>query len=487
MKMSSTLSLAYDTSSFAGTGRHQTLNLNYVFRIQNASKKTGCVPLQCRINISGKTVHKDAEISTGQNIPIAHWDIENKCVKKECPDYEYFTAQLETFKTTLQAYFTVLTSKTENLSPQQLKEEYQNKTTGKPVKTTQTLLKSIDDLITDFEKKVYLPEDSTEKRSKETLKQWNSTRTKLIEYLTYKKTKIKPFISRKQQRSKTQQAEYIKDGKQYDVTLTDIQPVFAEEFYLYLTVDRSHKLQHAAANKQIKNTKQVFTYAVSKGQLSINPLAYYRTADADSEVIPLAENEVQALINATGLVERIEKIKDCFIVQIFTGFAFQDLKALTLENIYKEPTTGVYFLCRERGKTGIDEMVPILPEVKHVIDKYALDPECRAKGVLFPVPSNTCYNQYLKELQVHSKIIIKLTSHLGRHTFADRMLNLYGFSLEIVSRMLGHKSIRTTQHYCKVSLKRIAEAFAPELVIERPKLTVIHSIKKTYQQHGIAA
>lgn len=485
--MSSTISLAYCTDSFAGTGRHQYLNLNYVFRTKNASKKTGCVPLQCRINISGKKAHKDVEIATEQNIPIEYWDIENKCVKKECPDYEQMTAQLETFKTTLQAYFTILTSKTENLSPQELKEAYQNKATGKPVKTAHTLLKAIDNLITDFEKKVYLPEDSTEKRSKETLKQWNSTRTKLIEYLTFRKTKVKPFISRKQQRSKTEQAEYISNGKQYDVALTDIQPVFAEEFYLYLTVDRNAKLQHAAANKQIKNTKQVFTYAVTKGQLQVNPLAYYRTADADSEVIPLAENEVQAIINATDLVQRVERIRDCFVVQIYTGYAFQDLQALTIENIYKEPTTGVYFLCRERGKTGIDEMVPILPEVKRMIDKYALDPECRAKGVLFPVPSNTCYNQYLKELQTHCKITTKLTSHLGRHTFADRMLNLYGFSLEIVSRMLGHKSIRTTQHYCKVSLKRIAEAFAPELVIERPKLTVIHSIKTTYQQYGIAA
>jgi hypothetical protein len=133
------------------------------------------VPLQCRINISGKTAHKDVEIATEQNIPIEYWDILNKCVKPECPDYEYFTTQLEAFKTTLQAYFTILTSKTGNLSPQQLKEEYQNKTTGKPVKTSHSLLRSIDDLITDFEKKVVLPEDSEEKRSKETLKQWYST------------------------------------------------------------------------------------------------------------------------------------------------------------------------------------------------------------------------------------------------------------------------------------------------------------------------
>jgi site-specific recombinase XerD len=312
-------------------------------------------------------------------------------------------------------------------------------------------------------------------------------RTKLIEYLTFKNTKVKPFISRKQQRSKTEQAEYIKNGKQYDVNLTDVQPVFAEEFYLYLTVDRTIKLKNAAANKQIKNTKQVFTYAVTKGKLQVNPLAYYRTGDGDSEVIPLTDAEVESIVNATGLTERVERIRDCFVVQIYTGFAFQDLKALTLENIYKEPATGVYFLCRQRGKTGIDEMVPIMPMVKQMIDKYALDPECQAKGVLFPVPSNTCYNQYLKELQDHCKIIVKITTHLGRHTFAHRMLNLYGFSLSIVSRMLGHKSIRTTEHYCKVSIRLIAEAFAPELAIQRPKPAIIRSIETSYCQLEVAA
>lgn len=487
--MSSTnhLSLAYDVTSFTSADKRQTLNLNYVFRVKNASKKTGCVQLQCRINISGKTPHKDAELSTDQTIPIQYWDIANKRLKPDCPDYEHITAQLETFKTTLNAYFTVLTSKTENLSPQQLKEEYQNKTTGKTTRPVHTLLQSVDDLITDFEKKVYLPADNKEKRSKETLKQWNSTRTKLIEYLSYRQTGIKPFISRKTQRNKEQQLQYIKEGKQYDLSLSEIEPVFAEEFYLYLTVDRSTKLKHAAANKQLKNTKQVFTYAVTNSRLQINPLAYYRTADAEIEVIPLEDNQVQAIVNATGLIPRIERIRDCYVVQIYTGYAFQDLQSLTLENIYKEPSTGVYFLCLERGKTGIDEMVPLLPEVKKIIDKYALDPECRAKGVLFPVPSNSCYNQYLKELQDHCKITVKLTTHLGRHTFAHRMLNLFGFSLEIVSKMLGHKSIRTTQHYCKISLKRIAEAFAPHLVQEKPKLAVVYSIKTVYMQYGIAA
>lgn len=478
----------YQNTQFDGSNQ-QTLHLNYVLRHKKATKKTGCIPLLCRITIS----NTDREISAGPKINPEYWDKKTDALKENCPQYVQITAQLATFKTLLQSCFTILTSQHQAVTAGMLKAEYKlrtdpNTASEVPTTTAHTILKSVDELIKEFEKKTNKPIDSTEKRSKETLKQWNSTRTKLIEYLNYRHTGEKPFISRKQQRNKEQQKTYIQDGKQYDIALSEIKPVFAEEFITYLTEDRTIKIGEAAANKQLKNTKQVFTYAVTKSRLQVNPLAYYRTADAETEVIPLEDNEVQAIINAKGLVPRIERIRDCYIAQIFTGFAFQDLKALTLENIYREPSTGVYFLCRERGKTGIDEMVPMLPEVKAIIDKYALDPECRANGVLFPVPSNSCYNQYLKELQVHCNIKTrKFDTHLGRHTFAHRMLNQFGFSLEIVSKMLGHKSIRTTQHYCKISLKRIAEAFAPHLVQERPKLTVIYSINRVYTQYGIAA
>ena len=473
----------YQNTQFDGSNQ-QTLHLNYVLRHKKATKKTGCIPLLCRITIS----NTDREISAGPKINPEYWDKKTDALKENCPQYVQITAQLATFKTLLQSCFTILTSQHQAVTAGMLKAEYKlrtdpNTASEVPTTTAHTILKSVDELIKEFEKKTNKPIDSTEKRSKETLKQWNSTRTKLIEYLNYRHTGEKPFISRKQQRNKEQQKTYIQDGKQYDIALSEIKPVFAEEFITYLTEDRTIKIGEAAANKQLKNTKQVFTYAIGKGWLQINPLGYYRTTDVVKDVIPLEWNEVQAIMNLKNLTPRLDRIRDAFIVQIFTGFAFQDLKALTIENIIRDPMTGVYFLCRERGKTGIDEMVPILPIVKQIIDKYIFDPECRREGVLFPIPSNTHFNEYLKELQERARINKKLHTHLARHTFAHLMLNHYGLSLEIVSRMLGHKSIRTTQRYCKISLKRIAEAFAPEIIIERPKLTIIRKIETSYRQH----
>ncbi|MDQ6482495.1 tyrosine-type recombinase/integrase [Dyadobacter sp. LHD-138] len=73
--------------------------------------------------------------------------------------------------------------------------------------------------------------------------------------------------------------------------------------------------------------------------------------------------------------------------------------------------------------------------------------------------SNYRYNVYLKELTVICGIRRELNTHLARHTFADIMLNS-GVPLEDVSKMLGHRNIRTTQRYARVRKNRISENIA---------------------------
>ncbi|MNI14023.1 Tyrosine recombinase XerD [compost metagenome] len=83
---------------------------------------------------------------------------------------------------------------------------------------------------------------------------------------------------------------------------------------------------------------------------------------------------------------------------------------------------------------------------------------CIKRNSLLPILSNTNYNGYLKEIGAICGIQRELNTHLARHTFADIMLNL-GMPLEDVSKMLGHKSIRTTQRYGQVRKNRIKQNF----------------------------
>ena len=159
-------------------------------------------------------------------------------------------------------------------------------------------------------------------------------------------------------------------------------------------------------------------------------------------------------------IQRLAEVRDAFIFQCFTGFAFQDVFALSTENIVKVGITGERWLIKDRGKTGVSEMVPVLPIIEELIQRYRYHPCRKQKGQLVPINSNARYNGYLKELSVICGINRELNTHLARHTFADMMLNILEFSLEEVSKMLGHKTTQTTQRYAKVKRQKISKTLA---------------------------
>ncbi|MEJ7821616.1 MAG: site-specific integrase, partial [Chitinophagaceae bacterium] len=76
---------------------------------------------------------------------------------------------------------------------------------------------------------------------------------------------------------------------------------------------------------------------------------------------------------------------------------------------------------------------------------------------VLPVLSNQKYNEYLKEIGNICEINKNLTTHTARHTFATTVTLGNGVPMESVSKMLGHKNLRTTQHYAKVLDKKISD------------------------------
>jgi len=59
-------------------------------------------------------------------------------------------------------------------------------------------------------------------------------------------------------------------------------------------------------------------------------------------------------------------------------------------------------------------------------------------------------NEYLKEIGDHCGLHKRLTFHLARHTFATTITLSNGVPIETVSKMLGHRNLKTTQQYAKV-------------------------------------
>ena len=76
---------------------------------------------------------------------------------------------------------------------------------------------------------------------------------------------------------------------------------------------------------------------------------------------------------------------------------------------------------------------------------------------MLPVLTNQKMNSYLKEIADLCGIRKKLTFHIARHTFATTVTLTNGVPIETVSKMLGHKSLKQTQHYAKIVDLKISE------------------------------
>ena len=74
--------------------------------------------------------------------------------------------------------------------------------------------------------------------------------------------------------------------------------------------------------------------------------------------------------------------------------------------------------------------------------------------------SNQKSNAYLKEIADLCGIKKNLTTHLARHTFATTVTLSNGVGIESVSKMLGHTSIKTTQHYAKILDSKVSDDMA---------------------------
>ena len=78
-------------------------------------------------------------------------------------------------------------------------------------------------------------------------------------------------------------------------------------------------------------------------------------------------------------------------------------------------------------------------------------------SLLFPKISNQKFNEYLKEIADIVGISKNLTHHIARKTFASTVLLYNDIPMEVVSELLGHSKLSTTQeHYAKVVQSKVS-------------------------------
>lgn len=162
----------------------------------------------------------------------------------------------------------------------------------------------------------------------------------------------------------------------------------------------------------------------------------------------LTEDEMQAIENlALPNGSMMDKCRDLFVFQMWTGLAYSDAEAFDISQ-YKK-VGNKWINVGERIKTGVPYISQLLPPVVKVLKKYDWQ---------VPQIDNAQYNRTLKYIGMAAGISTPLHSHLARHSFATYMLS-HGTRIENVGKMLGQTNIRTTQRYAKVLAKDVHDDF----------------------------
>ena len=249
-----------------------------------------------------------------------------------------------------------------------------------------------------------------------------------------------------------------------DINIEKIDHAFITEYEFYLRSER--KCANNTAVKYIKNFHKIINQCMANGWLNKDPFSNYKAKVKDVVRVYLTEEEIQTIINKDFKIERVAMVRDIFVFSCFTGLAYIDVKQLTKNNI-SLGIDGDKWIFKNRQKTDTTSKIPLLPMAQEIINKYENHPICINEDRLLPILSNQKMNAYLKEIADLCEINKDLTFHIARHTFATTITLSNGVPLETVSKMLGHTSLKTTQHYAKILDKKISE----DMMILKSKFT----------------
>jgi site-specific recombinase XerD len=239
-----------------------------------------------------------------------------------------------------------------------------------------------------------------------------------------------------------------------DIDINKIDHAFVTDYEFWLRSVRN--CANNTAVKYIKNFNKIIKICLANEWLDKNPFANYKSKVKEVERVYLSEAEIQNIINKDLKTERLSLVRDIFLFSCFTGLAYIDVKNLTKSHI-SLGIDGEKWIFTHRQKTESASKIPILPLTQMIIDKYENHPQSNNQDKLLPILSNQKMNAYLKEIAGVCEIEKELTFHIARHTFATTVTLTNGVPIESVSKMLGHKNLRTTQHYAKVLDKKVSE------------------------------
>ncbi len=178
---------------------------------------------------------------------------------------------------------------------------------------------------------------------------------------------------------------------------------------------------------------------------------------------PIDIENMHGAIRATQTHEPWIAARDWALVVLLFGCGLRISEALSLRNrdVVAHPD-----ILRILGKGGKERLVPVLPAVWGVIEKYMAVRPCGNmpddelfRSVRGLPMSPRMAEKVVESLRHYLQLPDYVTPHALRHTFATALLS-DGADLRSLQELLGHSSLSTTQLYTRVNMTEISQIYA---------------------------
>lgn len=220
-------------------------------------------------------------------------------------------------------------------------------------------------------------------------------------------------------------------SRKFTPTTFDLQ--IAEKFKDWY-MKRANTTNVDTANRNLLLYKTALIHAQRKGEIKEFGIMYYvGKKDPKKPTVFLTMQDLEKITTPDFVSPMLDRIRDLFLFQCFTGLSYADIWN---DWEIKETETGTV-LTGNRAKNGHSFFVPLNDVAIQILEKYNYN---------LPKYTNEVFNRVLKEIAAICGIKKRISTHTGRKTFAT-LKDSEGWSRETISKMLGHKTYRTTEMY----------------------------------------
>jgi len=240
-----------------------------------------------------------------------------------------------------------------------------------------------------------------------------------------------------------------------DLKFANLNEKFCNEFREYILTapsKRSEKstLSQNSALSYFNKFKATLKQAYKDGYLTQDLNSKIETIKpAETKRNFLSIEELNTLIKTEC---SLPILKQAALFSALTGLRFSDIKKLTWNEIEYSKETG-YSIHFKQQKTNGVEVLPISEQAFKLLEKGTTSNEKVFKELHY----SAYVNQQLANWILKAEIKKHITFHCFRHSFATLQLSK-GTDIYTVSKLLGHRELKTTQVYAKIIDKTKREA-----------------------------